>query len=69
MHQSYMKKPAPTRPKRTHVLGVRVDDDLKAAIEAAANADERSVSQWLAMAARTALSPPALAKRKMTAKR
>jgi uncharacterized protein (DUF1778 family) len=50
-----MKKPVPNRPKRTHVLGVRVDDDLKAAIEAAAAAEERSVSQWLAMLARAAL--------------
>lgn len=37
------------------VLGVRVDEDMKTAIEAAAAKDQRSVSQWLAMAAAAAL--------------
>ena len=42
-----MKKPAP-KPKM-HVLGVRVDPELKAAVEKAAAADQRSVSQWIAL--------------------
>ena len=32
-----------------HVLGVRVDPELKAAVEKAAAADQRSVSQWIAL--------------------
>ena len=48
-----MKKPAP-KPKM-HVLGVRVDPELKAAIDRAAAREDRSVSQWLALAAKAAL--------------
>jgi uncharacterized protein (DUF1778 family) len=44
----------PPKPKM-HVLGVRVDEATKAAIETAAAADQRSISQWLAIAARAAL--------------
>jgi len=48
-----MKKVTP-KPEM-HVLGVRVDAETKRAIEQAANSVQRSVSQWLAMAAKAAL--------------
>lgn len=52
-----MKKQAPDpKPIKQHVLGLRVTEDVKAQIEAAAAAREWSVSQWLAFAARSALS-------------
>ncbi len=55
-YEEGMKKSAGAMPtKRVFVLGLRVDAALKAAIEAAAAADQRSVSQWLAMAACAAL--------------
>ncbi len=50
-----MKKPAKPRNTAKHVIGVRVDAELKAQIEAAAECEQRSVSQWLALAAREAL--------------
>jgi len=36
-------------------LGIRVDADMKAAIERAAKADERTVTQWVKIALRKAL--------------
>ena len=52
-----MSKPARKKKamKRIFVLGVRVDADLKTEIEEAAWSEDRSVSQWLALAARDAL--------------
>ena len=50
-----MKHPTKTAPRKMFVLGVRVDPDLKADIEAAAARKEWSVSQWLARAARDAI--------------
>jgi predicted HicB family RNase H-like nuclease len=51
-----MKKAAPKKAvRRDFILSVRVDADLKAAIEAAAAKDQRSVSQWLAVVARVNL--------------
>jgi predicted HicB family RNase H-like nuclease len=44
-----MKKPIP-KDTAKYVLGVRVDAELKAQIEAAAAADERSISQWISLA-------------------
>jgi predicted HicB family RNase H-like nuclease len=43
------------KPRKTHILSVRVDDDLKAAIEVAAEEKDWSVSHWLAVMARTVL--------------
>ena len=53
-HKHTMKKPTP-KDTAKHVLGVRVDSELKVQIEAAAAADERSVSQWIALAIKTFL--------------
>ena len=35
------------RKKQEHMLGVRVDEDLRARIEAAAERDRRPVSSWV----------------------
>jgi predicted HicB family RNase H-like nuclease len=42
-----MKKP---KEIAKYVLGVRVDAELKEQIEAAAAADERSISSWISLA-------------------
>jgi predicted HicB family RNase H-like nuclease len=49
------KTPIKSR-KITYVLGVRVDPELKAQIEAAAAAREWSVSHWMARTAQDALA-------------
>jgi hypothetical protein len=49
---------APKAPVRYFVLGVRVTEELKAEIEAAAAAKEWSISHWLNAAARDALVIP-----------
>jgi uncharacterized protein (DUF1778 family) len=50
-----MKRTQPVRPKRTFVLGVRVDADTKLAIDKAATLERRPVSQWMARKIQDAL--------------
>jgi uncharacterized protein (DUF1778 family) len=42
------RKPAPAgTPLRTAAIGIRTTEDIKEAAERAANADRRSLSQWV----------------------
>jgi predicted HicB family RNase H-like nuclease len=42
-----MQKPTPKPPRKTALVAIRMDPETKASAEAAAAADDRSLSQWI----------------------
>ena len=52
------KPPPPPKPRKDAYLGIRIDPELKRAVEQAAAAEERPMSRWVAMALHRALGRP-----------